>query len=80
MDNLTQSCVDAMVADFKAQVLKKIGGRSIAVAMVCDNSVSRELAGYELDVLPAIIEQGFTAPTVSELFGVKLSIKDCTNG
>lgn len=76
MDNMTQSDLDAMINDFKLEVEERIGGKKLSLAMMTDKSLLQDLSQYELCLQPHIVSLGLTAPTLSELFGVGITITE----
>ena len=50
MTSLTQESINNYIAEFKKDVMDRVSDRNLCVAMVCDNSVSSDLAEYELEI------------------------------
>lgn len=76
MTTPTQSDVDKMIAEFKDEILAQCGDNSIGMAIALNNNISKELGLYELFVRPEIEALGMVAPTVSEIFGIEISITE----
>ncbi len=77
MEAFTQTNIDEAVEGFKKMALMTIeehGGA--AMAMMKDSDFMAALSTYEFDMRPALLSQGFTVPTVSELLGVEITITE----
>lgn len=74
--NLTQKDVDKFVQAFKKEVLDSKKEGSLISLMLEDKETMSAMSTYELELLPEFKKRGLTAPSVSELFGVSMSIKE----
>lgn len=74
--NLTQKDVDKFVQVFKKEVLDSKKEGSLISLMLEDKETMSAISTYELELLPEFKERGLTAPSVSELFGVSMTIKE----
>ncbi|AUR81604.1 hypothetical protein NVP1009O_37 [Vibrio phage 1.009.O._10N.261.51.C9] len=77
MEAFTQTNIDEAVEGFKKLALETFEEHgSAAMAMVKDRDFMAALSTYELDMRPALLSQGFTVPTASELLGVNTTITE----
>lgn len=72
---VTQETVDEMVSDFKKQILSMCDGKSLAMAIALGNKDIKEcLYGYQEILLPEINIAGLSAPTLSEMFDIEITL------
>ncbi len=77
MEALTQTDIDESVEGFKKLALETFEEHgTAAMAMMRDRDFMAALSAYELDMRPALLSQGFTVPTLSELLGVDITITE----
>ena len=74
-DKLTQQQVDQGVAEFKEVIEQeaKKRGVGIAVALLMLTPI---VAEYETQMRPFVLKHDLTIPTISELFGVNITIRE----
>lgn len=74
-DKLTQQQVDQGVAEIKETIEQeaKKRGVSIPIALMM---LAPFITEHETEMRPFVLEQGLTIPTVGELFGIDITVRE----
>lgn len=74
-DKLTQQEIDQGVAEIKEVVEQEAEKRGVSIPIVL-MMLAPVITEYETEMRPFVLEQGLKIPTISELFGVNISIRE----
>ena len=76
MIKLTQEMIDADIVTFKSHIIGHCNGKSLGVALALDKQLMQKIAEYELDIRPMILSINLTAPTLSALFDIDITVME----